>query len=118
MPISWIEYKGRKILFIDLKGVKTEETIASLEKQRKIIDESSEPVLILHDFRDTLVNKEYMDKAIQYSRNQKNKIKKTALFGITEMKKILVDEYISLSKNKNTRFFDSITDAKEYLVAE
>ena len=116
MPISWIDYKGKKILFIDMKGAKSEEMLTIIEEQKKIIDESSEPVLLLNDFRDTFASSEYMDRAKKYGKEQKDKIKKTALLGIQGIKKILVRTYIMFSNNENTKIFDNIEEAKEYLI--
>ncbi|MCP5499814.1 MAG: hypothetical protein H7A25_07930 [Leptospiraceae bacterium] len=116
MPISWLDHKGKKILFIDMKGATDDELIAIVEEQKKIIDEVSKPVLLLNDFTDTYVSKEYMDKAKEYGKKQKPKIKKTALIGIVGMKKILVWAYIKFSSNDNTQMFDNIEEAKEYLV--
>ena len=116
MPISWIEHKGQKILFIDLKGAAKEEMVHTVEAQKKMIDQSPEPVLLLNDFRDTIATEQYMERAKKYGKEQKDKIKKTALLGITGMKKVLVLAYIQFSGNTNTKIFNDIEEAKEYLV--
>ena len=116
MPIRWIDYKGKKVLFVDLKGAKSEELLTTIEEQKKTIDESSEPVLLLNDFRDTFGTDEYMKRAKKYGKEQKDKIKKTALLGVQGIKKIFVEAYIKFTGNENTKIFDDIEEAKEYLI--
>jgi len=118
MPISWLNYKEKKILFIDLKGLEKEEMLTIVEEQKKIINESPEPVLLLNDFNGTFASEEYMNRAKKYGKEQKNKIKKTALLGIQGIKKFLVQVYIKFSGNVNTKLCNSIEEAKEYLIHE
>jgi hypothetical protein len=99
-----------------MKGAEEKEMLTIIEEQKKIINESTEAVLLLNDFRETYATKEYMDRAKKYGKEQKDKIKKTALLGIQGMKKILVQAYIKFSDNKNTKIFECIEEAKEYLV--
>ena len=118
MSLDWIDYKGKKILFIDLKGASQDEMLRIIEEQKKLIDKSIKPVLLLNDFSGTVASKEYMDKAKEYGKEQKQKIKKTALLGIQGMKKFLAKVYVRISDNQNTKVFDTIEEAKEYLVSD
>ena len=118
MPIAWSNYKGKKILVIDLKGLSKEEMLITVEEQKKIIDKAAEPVLILNDFNNTIASKEYVNKAKKYGAEQKHKIKKTALLGIQGIKKYLTQVYIRATGNKNTKIFDNMEEAKEYLVTD
>lgn len=118
MPVSWITYKEKKILFIDLKHLEKEQMLEVIEEQKKIIDKSPVPVLLLNDFTDTFASEEYMDRAKKYGKEQKDKIKKTALVGIQGIKKFLAHIYIQFSGNENTKLCSSMEEAKEYLTHE
>lgn len=116
MPIGWIEHKTRKILYIDLRGASTEEMLKVVEEQKRMIDAASAPVLLLNDFRGTYATQEYMNKAKEYGKLQKDKIARNAVLGIQGVKSILLGAYIRFSGSSNTKMFDDVEQAKEYLV--
>lgn len=117
--ISWITYKGKKILYTDY-GHSHEENIKLLEEQGKY--EQNDPgLLIISDYNATMASKEYMQKVKEYGtkfRKNKNTNVKNAVLGISGTKKILFDSYLFFTNDKRTKLFKTVEDAKEWLVSE
>lgn len=117
MSLSYINYKGKKILFIDYSKCKTvQDTLTVLEMVRNEYLKSSENFLALNDFTDAPSNNEYMDRAKQYAKEIfDEKTIKNSCIGITGIKKILLSAYNLIVKNKLMPF-DTKEEALEYLV--
>lgn len=117
MTISWIEYKGRKILHTVYTGHTHEENIRLLEEQGEY--ERRDPnLLILSDYQGTHASQEYMDRVKAYGKNFRSGPTnvKNAVIGIDGLKKILFDAYIRFTGDKSTKTFNTEEEAKEWLV--
>jgi hypothetical protein len=117
MSLSYINYKGKKILFIDYSKCKTiQDTIQILESVRNEYLKSSEKFLSMNDFSDFSVNNEYMELAKKYAKELFDaKTIRNSCIGITGIKKILLSAYNLTVKNKLMPF-DTKEEALEYLV--
>ncbi len=117
MSISYINHKEKKILYIDYTQCKSsEELILVLHKVRDEYKNSNEMFLSVSDFTGTFGSKEYMDEAKKIGKEVfDDKTLKSALLGITGIKKILLNAYNLIVKNKLVPF-DNKEDALEYLV--
>ncbi len=117
MSISYIQHKGKKIMFCDYSQCKTkDETIHVLDLAREEYLRSDEKFLVLNDFSGGVVSNEFMDRAKQYGKELfDERTPKTASLGITGMKKVFISTYNLFVKNKLT-FFDSKEEALEFLV--
>jgi hypothetical protein len=117
MSNSFIEYKGKKILYSDYSNCKTpQETIIVLEQTRQIYANSTEMYLALNNFTNAPSNTEYMELAKKYAKEFfDNRNIKEACFGITGIKSILLSAYNLVVKNKIIAF-NSKEEALEYLV--
>jgi hypothetical protein len=75
-------------------------------------------LLQLVDFRDTIGSEKVMQELkSKEALEAMKKVSKTAVIGITGIKKILLNAYNKLT-GKNIRAFDSLEAAKEYLITE
>jgi len=117
MSVSFIHYKGKKILFADYSNCKTpQDTIAVLELTRNAYLSSNEMFLALNNFSNAPSNTEYMELAKKYAKEYfDTRNIKEACFGITGIKSILLSAYNLVVKNKILNF-NSREEALEYLV--
>ena len=117
MRSNWIEYKGKKIFYQDFSkhffnsaAVRTE-----LEEVQKVVTaEPKDSVLVLSDFRDTNVGSDLLASMNEASRATKSYVSKTAVLGVTGMKRKLADLLIMLT-GQPLRYFDDIEAAKNWL---
>ncbi|MFO7658682.1 MAG: hypothetical protein R6W78_16605 [Bacteroidales bacterium] len=116
MPVSWIDYKGHKILYADYRGLKSEDLmLKNLEKEAEFYRNCQFKVLSLNDYRDTFASKNFMSKITELGKEFKDRHLKSAVLGISGVKGILLNGYASLT-GQPLRTFDDEVSAKEYLI--
>jgi len=117
MSISYIQHKGKKILYVDYSQCKTvNDTINVLEMVRNEYLRTSESYLSLNNFTGVSSNNEYMELVKKYGKEIFDaRTIKNAAIGITGIKKILLSAYNLIVKNK-LMAFDTREEALEYLV--
>ncbi len=117
MSVHWIDYKGKKILYVDYRGQRSnEEHFQTLEEQAKILSSMETRCLILTNYEGTRATPEYMNRVKQLGQEVFDpKVERAAVLGITGLKEILLRAYIALTK-QNVRPFDSEVEALEWLV--
>jgi len=117
--ISFFPHKNQEILFIDYKGCKTkEQMITVLESAADVMRSSAGELLVLSDFSGTHGSVEFMDKAKKLGREVfKEKNKRSAVIGVTGLKKILLNGYNTFAADA-IKPFDTKELALEYLVNE
>lgn len=116
MSLSFITHKGKRILLIDYTKCKnTEEMIKVLDEVRKEYEKPGGQYLTLNDFSGTYGSSEFMNAASKHKELFDSKTIKTAVLGITGIKKILLNGYNTFVKKKQIPF-DSKAEALEYLV--
>lgn len=121
MPVTWIDYKGKRILYTDCRGLLTnEELIAVLEETKLQIQNSSTRVLSLTDVRDAYLSAEFMNHIKSNRDLIVLKTDRLALLGIRGLKKVLVDGFLHLAGSEfieKAKLFETEDQAKEYLVS-
>jgi hypothetical protein len=118
MGYEWIEYKGKKILYVDYTPCKTkEEMLAMLEEIAVVFDQSGGNVLSLTNFEGNYGSKEFMERGSELSDVFRRNRKKSAVLGVVGVKKILLQAYTMLTRD-NMVPFDSREKALEYLVRD
>ena len=118
MPASFIEHKGKKILLIDYRGLKKkDEMIATLHEAIGLYAESTEPLRTLIDMTDAAGNSEWMNESKKYGKQVGDKTLKSAIIGITGIKKVLLMGYNSVVKGR-LKPFDTKEQALAYLVSD
>lgn len=118
MRSEWIEYNDNKIFFQDFSklfynaaAVKAE----LVEVQKIVISQPRGSVLILTDMRDTNVGRELLPAMNAASATTKDYVKKTAVLGVTGVKRTLADLLSSLT-GQPLKYFDDMETAKKWLV--
>lgn len=120
MRSTWIEHKGKKIFYQDFSknfynsaAVKAELD----EVQKVVIDQPKDSVLVLSDFRDTSVGSDLLSSMNAASVATKSHVHKTAVLGVTGMKRKLADLLTALT-GQPLKYFDDVEAAKDWLVEE
>ena len=118
MPVSYITHKGRKILHVDFKDMKSKEAVlANLEEMKKHYLEATEKIYLLLDVRGTFTDPEVMDRLKNYGKNHfKGRSEKRAVLGVVGVKKILLKGYNLFTKTE-VQPFDDEEKAKDYLAS-
>jgi alpha-N-acetylglucosamine transferase len=115
-----IEYKQKEIIIIDYSGLRGEVHLKVILKIRDIltdmINNGAHDLLAIVNTRDSYVNNEVFDELKKFSNFLNPYIKKLAYVGITGIKKILLRILSTFIRNVDQKLFDSIDDAKEWLV--
>lgn len=120
MRSYWMEHKGKKIfyqdfskLFFNATAVKTE-----LDEVQKIVkSEPRDSVLVLTDMRDTNVGSDLLPAMNAASAATKDHVRKTAVLGVTGVKRKLADLLTSLT-GQPLKYFDDIESAKNWLTED
>jgi hypothetical protein len=120
MKSIWQEYKGRKIFYQDFSGLfyNSAAVIAELaEVQEIVVSQPSNSVLVLTDLRDTQVGGDVLSAMNSASARTKEHVQKTAVLGVTGVKRTLGD-MLSRLTGQPLMYFDNEVDAKEWLIKE
>jgi len=118
MPITWIEYKGKKILQMTYKGETKEGMLKILDDATEIFKNSTEKLLTLDDFQDAFGSDEFIKRAKELGKKLYSvKRKKGVILGVTGVKKILFKAFILFSADKLYPF-DTREEALEFLVKD
>jgi hypothetical protein len=120
MRSEWIDHNGKQIfyqdfskLFYNSAAVKAE----LAEVQQIVLAQPKGSVLVLTDMRDTNVGRDLLPAMNAASAATKDYVKKTAVLGVTGVKRKLADMLTALT-GQPLKYFDDITRAKEWLVEE
>ncbi len=117
MPVQWIEYKGHKILYADYRGLVSEDKmLENLKAEEEFYKTISSKILSLNDYRDTYVSNNFINKVTELGKINKDKNLKSAILGISGVKKLLLNTFSTIS-GMPVRSFSDETEAKEYLVS-
>jgi len=117
MRSNWIEHKGKQILYQDFSQnfFNSAAVKAELEEVQKIVvAQPLKSVLVLSDFRDTNVGSDLLSAMNSASAATKSHVYKTAVLGVTGMKRKLADLLTALT-GQPLKYFDDIESAKDWL---
>jgi stage II sporulation SpoAA-like protein len=117
MRSTWIEHEGKKILYQDFSKnfFNSAAVKAELQEVQKIV--TAQPlnsVLVLSDFRDTNVGSDLLSAMNTASAATKDHVQKTAVLGVSGMKRKLADLLTALT-GQSLKYFDDIESAKNWL---
>ena len=99
MGVSWIEYKGKKILFSDYRGCHSADAMLKvLYDEIEILHQQNEKVLVMANYNDCSPTGEYFHAVKKFGKERlKAKTSKTATIGINGVKRLLFNTYISFT---------------------
>jgi dihydroxyacetone kinase DhaKLM complex PTS-EIIA-like component DhaM len=119
MAVNWIKENKEEILHIDLAGIKDQEILIEFVKLAatmvKAYPQSS--CLVLADFTNTALGAEVMTEMKKAAKEIVSaKSCKTAVLGITGLKKILYNGYVKFTGSQS-KAFENKADALRYLLS-
>ena len=117
MRSTWIEHRGKKILYQDFSKNFFNSAVVKAELaevQKIVIAQPLNSVLVLSDFRDTNVGSDLLSAMNSASAATKSHVQKTAVLGVTGMKRKLADLLTALT-GQPLKYFDDIESAKDWL---
>ena len=118
MSVKWIEYKGKRILYSDYRGLTEELGIENLELEAQMIAASETKALVLNNYEGTTATPDFMKRAKELGPTvtEPNTAKNAAL-GITGLKELLLRAYNAFTGAK-VRPFKTEAEALEWLVQD
>lgn len=120
MRSVWIEHKGKQIFYQDFsKNFYNSAAVkAELAEVQKVVSaEPNDSVLVLSDFRDTTIGSDLLSSMNAASAATKNYVHKTAVLGVTGMKRKLADLLTALT-GQPLKYFDDLEAAKNWLTED
>lgn len=120
MGVSWIDYKGKKILFSDYRGcLSSNSMIEVLFEEIEILSQQEGKVLVMAHYDNSIPTGEYFHTVKKMGKEiLRNKTEKTATLGITGMKRMLFNTYINFTGDYNVRLFKDKESALDWLVSK
>lgn len=110
-----IDYKGVKIVYTDISGTKSDEAIPTFEKVKEIVKTfPDKSVLSLVNAKDARFNKDLLGKIKEVVKANNPKSKATAVSGLSQLTKLMVNSIIAATGRK-MKLFDDEERAKEWL---
>ena len=114
--LSHIDHKGKEIIYINYSKLKGDELNNAIDSVKHYFENSNlRDVLSLTDVTDAVADRPAMAKLQDIANYCRTIEKKSALVGVTGLKKVLVDG-VNMLTNRDFRSFDTVAAAKEWLV--
>jgi len=117
MKSKWIEYNGKKILYQDYSNYFFNEDAVKKELEEVealVLSQPENSVLVLTNMSNTEVTLNLMPIFNEASRVTKSHVNKTAVLGVTGIKRTLGD-LLSRITGQPLMYFNSEVEAKEWL---
>ena len=114
--IKWINYKGKEILLDDYTNLQGDyvEIIEALTNH--LINSGKKEILLLIDLNNSYTNKAVVNAFTEAGKRVRPVVKRTAVLGITGVKKVLLNVVNKLS-SIDANPFSTEEDAKDWLVS-
>ena len=118
MPVKYIQYKGKRILFVDFSNQLGDQAIATLDEEAKAMETWTEKGLILNDFHNSKASSAFMAHAKKLGKEVfVRTVYKSAAIGLTGIQMILLQAYNNFTKDKIVPF-NTEEEAKEWLIKD
>ena len=116
MGVSWIEHKGKRILFEDYSGLVGDELLEVLYATEAEFKKLTSPILVLLDFTDSFVNQNYMNELKRLGKKYDSLMVRTASVGVTGFKKALAVAYNAYTgQGHKNAYLDTMEEALDWL---
>jgi hypothetical protein len=120
MRSKWIEYKGKRIFYQDFSKLHYNSAAVKAElaeAQQIVTGQPLGSVLVLSDFRDTNVGSNLLPSMNAASAATKAYVRRTAVLGVSGIKRKLADILTALT-GQPLKYFDDLESAQHWLAAE
>ena len=120
MKSKWLEHQGKKIWYIDLSGFQSDVDAFRQELEAAAHVTMQQPensLLVLTDLTETIVSTQAMLIAQNSSSDTQKHVRKTAVVGITGIRRYFLDT-LSAFTGQTFETFDRTDDALAWLVQD
>ncbi len=120
MRSEWIEHKGKKIFYQNFSKNFYNSAVVKAELaevQKVVMSQPLGSTLVLSDFRDTNVGSDLLSAMNAASSATKAYVRKTAVLGVTGMKRRLADLLTAIT-GQPLKYFDDIESARDWLAED
>lgn len=120
MKSKWIEHNGKQIFYQDFSNYFFNEkaVIDELnEVQSIVLSQAENSILVISNFSNTEITANLMPLLNESSSKTKSKVRKTAVLGITGVKRTLGD-LLSRITGQPLMYFNTEQEAKEWLTKD
>jgi hypothetical protein len=115
MGATWIEHKGKRVLWVKYGGLKPAEMLDLIRTATQmIVAEKSDQVLSLSDVTDCYVNKDFTELSKEQGAISLPLTKKAAIVGVSGLKSILLKGVNAFSPKPRVPF-DTVEEALDWL---
>ncbi|MBN2415537.1 hypothetical protein JXO52_06830 [bacterium] len=115
MVLQFREYRGRKMIYLDCRGLDDHDLIHILEEAAEVMRPMNEKVPVLANVTDVALSSEFMEKMKSLTRDVfVDKVENTAIVGVDGLKNVLLKTYNFLL-NRDLRTFPAEEEALEWL---
>jgi hypothetical protein len=117
MSVKQIDYKGKTIIYVDYRGLlKIEQHLQNIDETTQMMKGIKPPVLMISNFEGVSVGNEFMSKVKGWGKEHQAVLGRQAVLGVTGLKSILFQGYLTFTGEKNMKAFDNEAEAKDWLV--
>ncbi|HAX69271.1 MAG TPA: hypothetical protein PK152_12730 [Anaerolineales bacterium] len=120
MKSKWVEYNGKSIFYQDFSNhfFNEQAVIEELKQVQEIVLSQPEySLLVISNFSNTEITSSLMPILNESSSKTKSHVRKTAVLGVTGIKRALGD-LLSRITGQELMYFSNEMDAKEWLTKE
>ena len=112
--VSWIEYKGAKILYVDYSGTSEEEFIKTIDEfKNELLKQTPGSVVTLTNITNAAITDEVRKKLKELAKQTKGISKGAAAIGVTGFKKAL-----AVLIKRDLYYANSLEEAKDWLAEQ
>lgn len=116
--MKWITYKGKEILIDDYSNLFPEQFAPLVKNIVELTFKSGKKdILLIVDVSNSYTNKDAVNAFVEAGKVSRPLLQKTAVVGITGVKKILLN-FVNKLSGVNTKTVSTIEEAKEWLIEE
>ena len=113
---KWMEYQGKKILYVDYHGMKPKEILPLMKETNDAVAGSTGRVLILGNVEGAVVTREVMDYLKRSaSMVLRHRAEKIAVVGAAGLMAVFFDSFVVALERDNARKFGTEEDALKWL---
>jgi len=115
--IKVMQHKGKEILFLDLSNCKPDETLVIIKEFKKVVSGYSEhSLLTITDVSGFVLSTDIIDDLKELIQYDELYVKMGAIVGLSNVQRA-VYHTIMMFTNRKMGLFDTIDEAKEYLIS-
>jgi hypothetical protein len=113
---KWMEHQGKRILYVDYRGMKPREILLLMKETNDAVAASAGKVLILGNIKGAVVTREVMDYLKRLaSMVLRHRAEKIAVVGATGLMAVFFDSFVVALERDNARRFGTEDEALKWL---